>query len=92
MPADAWLTSAQWKRTRLYVLDRDGWQCQIHGPRCLGYANEVDHVVTRADGGAMFNPANLRASCGPCNRGRAAHRTNDMRHYRTGVPTYETRL
>lgn len=96
MPADVWLTSAMWKRTRLFVLDRDRWRCQVKGDHCQGWANQVDHVIPRADGGAMFEPSNLRACCGPCNRGRSASRTNDMRRgrltYRTTVPTYDTRL
>lgn len=89
---DYWLTSATWRRTRLFVLDRDRWRCKIKGPKCLGWANEVDHIITRADGGAMFDPRNLRAACRPCNGGRAAKRTNDKLTYRISVPGYETRL
>jgi 5-methylcytosine-specific restriction endonuclease McrA len=58
----------------------------------MGFADTVDHVVARADGGALYDPANLRAACRRCNSGGGARRTNDRRRYRTGVPDYETRL
>jgi 5-methylcytosine-specific restriction endonuclease McrA len=87
MSGDAVLWTRQWKRTRLYVLIRDGYVCQIRGPKCRGYATEVDHIVARVDGGAVFDPSNLRAACQPCNGGRGGRR-----RYRTAVPDYETRL
>ena len=92
MPGDPWLETATWRRVRVFVLNRDGWKCKIGGPKCLGWANEVDHVISRADGGPMFDPRNLRAACKPCNGGRAAKRTNDKYRYRNSVPSYETRL
>jgi 5-methylcytosine-specific restriction enzyme A len=81
-----------WRHARAFVLARDRYLCQVRGPRCKGEATEADHVVAIADGGAMFDPRNLRAACKPCNSGRGAERTNAMRRYRTTVPTYETRL
>jgi 5-methylcytosine-specific restriction endonuclease McrA len=97
MPGDAWLTSSTWRRMRLLVLDRDRNRCQIRGRNCRGWATQVDHIVSRADGGALFDPANLRASCAPCNGGRAADATNAKRRasrltYRVTVPQFETRL
>ena len=96
MPSNADLYSTgAWQAVRRYVLQRDHYQCQVHGPRCTQYATDADHVVALADGGAMFDTHNLRASCKRCNGGRAAQRTNAMRRaarYRTGVPTYDTRL
>jgi 5-methylcytosine-specific restriction endonuclease McrA len=59
-----------WRAVRLVVLARDGHLCRIQGPRCTLNATEVDHIVRPEDGGAWYDPANLRASCGPCNRGR----------------------
>jgi 5-methylcytosine-specific restriction endonuclease McrA len=55
-----------WRRIRLYVLDRDGWRCQLPaddrpGP-CLDLAEHVDHITSRAEGGTD-DPANLRAAC-----------------------------
>ena len=62
------------------ILARDGYRCQIRelgvcanlsgepmSPRCL----EVDHK-TPVEAGGSDHPANLRASCRPCNRARAA--------------------
>jgi 5-methylcytosine-specific restriction protein A len=59
-----------WKKVRLMVLERDGWLCRVRGPNCLGGATEVDHIVPVVVGGAWHDPSNLRASCGPCNKGR----------------------
>jgi hypothetical protein len=60
------------------VLQRDNYRCQIRGRRCLGSANEVDHIVPIVAGGAMYDPANLRAACKPCNSGRvSAERAQD---------------
>jgi AAA domain-containing protein/HNH endonuclease len=58
-----------WRKTRELVLARDGYRCQIRGPKCTTTATEADHIVTREAGGTD-DPANLRAACGPCNRGR----------------------
>ena len=59
-----------WPRIRKQILLRDGYVCQINGPRCTKVATEVDHIVPRAAGGALYDPSNLRASCLKCNRGR----------------------
>ena len=62
---------AAWRRLRPVVMARDGWMCQIRGPRCGGRAWTVDHIVPWEDGGAWFDLSNLRAACGPCNFGKA---------------------
>jgi 5-methylcytosine-specific restriction endonuclease McrA len=62
--------SAAWRRVRVVVLERDGHLCQIRGRRCELNAGEVDHIIRPEDGGAWYDPDNLRASCGPCNRAR----------------------
>jgi 5-methylcytosine-specific restriction protein A len=93
MTTDRELGSSAWKRTRLEVLARDGYRCQIRGPKCNGYATEVDHVVARADGGATWNPSNLRAACRPCNSAGGAEVGNRRRwRYSTTEPYYETRF
>jgi 5-methylcytosine-specific restriction endonuclease McrA len=89
---DPRLWTSGYRAIRRYVLVRDGGLCQIHGPRCTKYATQVDHVVPRADGGDVYDPANLRAACRACNSGRSAERTNAQRKYRTSVPRYETRM
>lgn len=59
--------------TRMYVLERDGWRCQIckRGiPALLSVphhmAGTVDHVVPQSQGGT-HEPANLRAAHFICN-------------------------
>ena len=63
-----------WKRTRLAVLARDGYRCQIQGDRCEGTApmrgGHVDHIISPVDGGEFFARGNLRAACPPCNQSR----------------------
>lgn len=91
MPAaDPRLTSPAWRRLRLLVLDRDRWVCQL----CGGTATCVDHVVARADGGDMWNPANLRAACRRCNNQGGAELTNRRRaaRYATTLAVYNTRM
>ena len=53
----------RWERVRRRVLDQDGWRC-----RACGRAGrlEVDHVVPVADGGEVWNPANLQTLCRQC--------------------------
>lgn len=70
-----------WRRVRKVVLRRDGWECQIRGPECEHRhegdrcAGEVDHIIPWRKGGALYDPDNLRAACGPCNRSRQFHHT-----------------
>lgn len=59
-----------WRKVRAEVLERDGWICQIRGPKCRVAATQVDHIVSWRAGGALYDPANLRAACQPCNGGR----------------------
>jgi 5-methylcytosine-specific restriction endonuclease McrA len=64
---DARLVSAGWKRQRLYVLNRDGYECTY----CGEPANEVDHVISRKDGGTD-DLDNLVAACRRCNNSKGA--------------------
>lgn len=83
---DPRLTEPGYRRLRLLVLERDRWRCQINGPTCTHAATVVDHVIARADGGDMYDPANLRAACRPCNnRGGAEIANRRMARYRTTV-------
>lgn len=71
----SWAThpvDAAWRRTRLLVLQRDNYRCQIRGPRCTGHATHVDHVLGR---GLSESLADLRAACEPCNLERGDPRT-----------------
>ena len=59
---------AHWRKVRPLILYRDGYRCAY----CGGYATTVDHVKALAEGGAMYDPANLVAACAPCNYRRGA--------------------
>jgi 5-methylcytosine-specific restriction protein A len=90
------LTSREWRALRLAILDRDGWQCQIRGPRCATVATTVDHIVRPDDGGSIWNETNLRAACRPCNSRRGAIDGNAQRRraaftYRRMIPQTFTR-
>ena len=64
-------STRRWKTLRLRILHRDLWQCQIRGPRCLGKANEADHITPpRGDETLQWAEWNLRGACAPCNNGR----------------------
>lgn len=53
-----------WKKLRLSILERDGWQCTRveDGKRCLKYATEVDHLTPHSQGGTE-DPSNLASLC-----------------------------
>jgi 5-methylcytosine-specific restriction protein A len=70
MPRTGYMYDYAWRRVRLTILRRDGYLCQIRGPRCTGEATEVDHIVPIIVGGARLDPANLRAACQACNGDR----------------------
>ncbi len=56
------LSSAEWKRARQTVLERDNYTCGYCGQE----ANTVDHILPRALGGT-HDLGNLIAACTPCN-------------------------
>jgi len=54
-----------WAKTRLAILQRDGYECHY----CGDVATEVDHGIPRVNGGTE-DPDNLVASCMKCNRSK----------------------
>jgi hypothetical protein len=66
------LGTAQWKRTRLSVLARDGWQCQYCGTHLDKSNAQVDHVESRVSGGSVFDQSNLLSACKQCNQKKGA--------------------
>ena len=66
-------TSAAWQRVRAAVLKRDALTCQIRGDGCTTLATQVDHIISPKLGGQMYDMANLRAACAPCNGARGAY-------------------
>jgi len=55
--------SGKWKKLRITILDRDGWQCVV----CNKPAHTVDHIVPRVKGGDMWAADNLQSMCKSCN-------------------------
>jgi 5-methylcytosine-specific restriction protein A len=72
----AWPYIGPWRKVRRAVLVRDGNRCRIRGPACTIRATCVDHIVPWRKGGALYDPANLRAACHACNTERS---NEDMR-------------
>jgi hypothetical protein len=62
--------SGPWPRIRKEILNRDNYLCQIQGDGCTINATEVDHIVPVSQGGAWFDPINLRGACFTCNNKR----------------------
>ena len=62
--------TTRWRLTRRRILERDNHRCYWCGNHS---ATQVDHLKALSMGGAAYDPANLVASCQPCNakRGRA---------------------
>ena len=66
-----------WERTRRLAFERDGWRCR----RCGASGPlECHHVTSIADGGAVFDLANLETLCRRCHVGlhRAPARPDRM--------------
>lgn len=59
----------RWRKLRLQILIRDGWRCQLCGVGLYRAKNgkrgnaAVDHITPLSQGGAPYDPANLRAIC-----------------------------
>lgn len=70
MGGDRFYTTSRWRKVRAFVLERDQGRCQIRGTNCTHQATEVDHIISRSQGGAALDPRNLRASCKECNNQR----------------------
>lgn len=56
-------------RKRFQILERDHFMCLYCGNRPPYVELEVDHVVSRANGGGD-EPTNLITACLPCNQGK----------------------
>ena len=75
-----------WRKTRLVVLQRDGYQCQLHYDVCTSHATEVDHIdgiaVTGIPRPQALNPDRLRAVCHDCHKQRTQQQAADGRRNR----------
>jgi 5-methylcytosine-specific restriction protein A len=71
-PSSTITSTAEWKRVRPKILQRDGHRCQINTPGICTYVpTTVDHVIATSAGGAPYDPTNLVSACAPCNRHKA---------------------
>jgi len=52
------------------IFQRDHRLCRLRLPGCTVAATHIDHIVPVSQGGAWFDPNNLRASCRWCNLSR----------------------
>jgi 5-methylcytosine-specific restriction protein A len=65
-------STAEWKRVRPEILQRDRYLCQIRTPGiCTRHATTVDHVIATSAGGAPYERSNLQSACAQCNRHKA---------------------
>ena len=60
--------TGKWKKLRITILDRDGWQCVI----CNKPGHTVDHIIPRAKGGDMWASDNLQVLCKSCNSSKGS--------------------
>jgi 5-methylcytosine-specific restriction protein A len=59
--------TARHKKQRARILRRDGYQCQLRHPGCLGTATDMDHIVNVAAGGSD-DDSNMQALCHECHK------------------------
>ncbi|PQP24151.1 HNH endonuclease [Rhodococcus opacus] len=78
-------STAQWRRLRTIVLNRDEHRCQLGLACCTGEATEVDHIINRAAGGSD-DLENLRAVCQSCHRVLTQRQANAARPQRKRPP------
>lgn len=69
-------STAQWKKLRLTILERDGHRC-TH-PGCRAPATEVDHILEHHRGGTD-HPTNLTSLCRPHHATKTAADANTAR-------------
>ena len=69
---------------------RDSYVCQIRGPRCLGRATTVHHVLPSSQYPELFFAShNLQSACARCNSGEGAQIASDNRANRATVAHLE---
>jgi 5-methylcytosine-specific restriction endonuclease McrA len=64
-------SDTRWRRFRAWVLQRDSYRCRVGLQGCTERAplegGHVDHIIPLTQGGAKYDPENVRASCASCN-------------------------
>lgn len=80
-------STAEWKKLRAYILERDRRICHVCGQ---GGATEVDHLIPVAEGGTD-HPLNLRAiHQRPCHARKSAAEAARARSSRSTTRSPET--
>jgi len=74
-------STGRWRRVRAIQLARHP-ACN----RCGAPADEVDHVIPRAIGGAMYDPVNHQSLCVDCHRAKTAQEMGRTLAGRAGQP------
>ena len=64
-----------WKATRHEVLLRDGWCCQVCKKIVQGRDAQIDHIISRQDGGGDMQ-SNLQVLCASCHAKKFWHEHN----------------
>ena len=68
--SDRRYSTSAWQKTRRAILQRDGYVCQIRGPRCTHRATAVHHIIPSSQRPDLFFASdNLAAACQACNAG-----------------------
>ncbi|MCW5758279.1 MAG: HNH endonuclease [Phenylobacterium sp.] len=62
----AWYKSAEWRRTRVRVFERDDYTCQWEGCGLIVARPHADHISPhRGDRALFFDDANVQTLCPP---------------------------
>ena len=64
--AEPFYATQEWKAAREACLKRAKYRCEVQLSDCQGRAFIADHIVSRRNGGAEYDQANLRAICRSC--------------------------
>ena len=67
-----------WRTGARVGLRRDGYECQLKLPGCLGLANSVDHIVRQEDGGDESTPTTSKPPAGPAIPQNAIRRSQNV--------------
>ena len=65
----------EWRRVRLFVLDRDGYRCV----RCGRFGAMEAHHKVRGGGGAPYDPDGIETLCRPCHLGETRRERRTVR-------------
>lgn len=78
-------STAEHKARTARVLERDGHQCQLRGPRCIGHATQNDHiknVKSFANEADAEHDDNCQAACVPCHMEKTSREGVEARQKR----------